>query len=45
VKKILEETCEPLENTPNQVGYGLVNAYAAVMRASMGAPRAMAAGV
>jgi hypothetical protein len=29
---------------PNQVGYGLVNAYAAVMRAAMGAPRALAAG-
>jgi subtilisin family serine protease len=45
VKKILEETSEPLENTPNQAGYGLVNAYAAAMRASMGAPRAMAAGM
>jgi len=44
VKKILEETSEPLENTPNQVGYGLVNAYAATMRAAMGAPRALAAG-
>jgi serine protease AprX len=44
VKKLLEETCEPLENLPNEVGYGLVNAYAAVMRAVMGAPRALAAG-
>ena len=44
VKKILEDTCEPLEHTPNEVGYGLVNAYAAAMRASTGAPRAMAAG-
>jgi serine protease AprX len=43
VKKILEETCEPLENTPNQVGYGLINAYAAVMQAAMSSPRALAA--
>jgi serine protease AprX len=44
VKKILEETSEPLENIPNQVGYGLVNAYAAAMRAAMGAQRALVAG-
>src|SRR6266581_4194277 len=44
VKKLIEETCEPLENTPNQVGYGLVNAYAAVLRAAMAAPRAVAIG-
>jgi serine protease AprX len=44
VKKILEETSEPLENTPNQIGYGLVNAYAAAMRAAMGVPRALAVG-
>ncbi len=44
VKKLIEETCEPLENTPNQVGYGLVNAYAAVLRATMAAPRAVAIG-
>jgi serine protease AprX len=43
VKKILENTCEPLENTPDQVGYGLVNAYAAVMQAAMSSPRALAA--
>ncbi len=45
VKKLLEDTCEPLPPlTPNQAGYGLVNAYAAVMRAVAGAPRAVAAG-
>lgn len=43
VKKILENTAEPLENTPNEVGYGLVNAYAAVMQAIASAPRALAA--
>jgi serine protease AprX len=43
VKKLLEETSEPLPYTPNQAGYGLVNAYAAVMRASMAVPRALAA--
>ena len=44
VKKILEETSEPLDYTPNQVGFGLVNAYAAVMLATMAAPRALAVG-
>ena len=43
VKKLLEETSEPLPYTPNQAGYGLVNAYGAVMRASMAVPRALAA--
>lgn len=32
VKKLLEDTCEPLDNTSNAVGYGLVNAYAALIR-------------
>ncbi|MGH2692216.1 MAG: S8 family peptidase [Actinomycetota bacterium] len=32
VKKLLEDTCEPLPFAPNQVGYGLVNAYAALIR-------------
>lgn len=32
VKKLLEDTCEPLPFVPNEVGYGLVNAYAALMR-------------
>jgi serine protease AprX len=32
VKKLLEETCEPLDYGPNQTGYGLVNAYSALMR-------------
>ena len=44
VKKILEETSEPLDNLPNQVGYGLVNAYAAVMQATATAPKAFAVG-
>jgi serine protease AprX len=34
VKKILEETCEPVPLTPNQAGYGLVNAYGALLRVS-----------
>jgi len=41
-KKLLEETCEPLPYGANQVGYGLVNAYAAVLRAASSA--ALAAG-
>lgn len=32
VKKLLEDSCEPLPFQPNQVGYGLVNAYAALLR-------------
>jgi serine protease AprX len=32
VKKLLEETSEPLDYGPNQTGYGLVNAYSAIMR-------------
>jgi serine protease AprX len=32
VKKLLEETAEPLLNAPLEVGYGLVNAYSALMR-------------
>jgi serine protease AprX len=32
VKKLLEETSEPLDYGPNQTGYGLVNAYSALMR-------------
>jgi serine protease AprX len=31
VKKLLEGSCEPIPGLPNQVGYGLVNAYAALM--------------
>ena len=31
VKKLLEGSCEPIPALPNQVGYGLVNAYAALM--------------
>jgi subtilisin family serine protease len=36
VKKILEESCEPIPYLPNQAGYGLINAYASVMRARAG---------
>ncbi len=32
VKKVLEETCEPVPFAPNQAGYGLINAYGALMR-------------
>ena len=32
VKKVLEETCEPVPYAPNQAGYGLINAYGALMR-------------
>ena len=42
LKKLLEDSCEPVAFAPNQVGYGLVNAYAAVMRAAA-VPRAAAA--
>jgi serine protease AprX len=31
VKKVLEHTCEPLTFAPNEVGYGLVNVYTALM--------------
>ena len=31
VKKLLEGSCEPIPGLPNQVGYGLVNAYSALM--------------
>jgi serine protease AprX len=31
IKKLLEHTCEPLTYAPNEVGYGLVNVYAALM--------------
>lgn len=34
VKKLLEETCEPVPFAPNQAGYGMINAYAALLRAS-----------
>ena len=32
VKKVIEETCEPVPLNPNQAGYGLINAYGALMR-------------
>ena len=35
VKKLLEDTSEPLPFSPNQVGYGLVNGYAAALRAKV----------
>ena len=34
VKKLLEDTCEPITFAPNQAGYGVVNAYAALLRAA-----------
>jgi subtilisin family serine protease len=45
VKRLISDTCEPLENTPNQVGYGIINAYTSMLRAVGIAPRAIAAGV
>jgi hypothetical protein len=45
VKRLISDTCEPLENTPNQVGYGIINASTAMLRAVGIAPRAIAAGV
>lgn len=44
VKKLLEESCEPLPLTPNQAGYGLVNAYGALMRAAAVSPKGLAVG-
>ena len=45
VKKLLEDTSEPVTLAPNQAGYGVINAYAAILRAgAMGAPAAIAAG-
>ncbi len=32
VKKILEESCQPLPYGPNQTGFGLVSAYGSVLR-------------
>jgi len=32
VKKLLEDTCEPLPYEPNQAGYGLVNAFGALVQ-------------
>ncbi|MEX2304533.1 MAG: S8 family serine peptidase, partial [Bryobacterales bacterium] len=43
VKKILEESCEPIPYLPNQAGYGLINAYASVMRAKAGVGLGLAA--
>jgi serine protease AprX len=42
VKKLLENTGEPLPFPPNQTGYGLVNAYGVVMRAGVAVARAAA---
>jgi subtilisin family serine protease len=33
VKKLLEDSCEPIQFAPNQAGYGVVNAYSALLRA------------
>lgn len=34
VKKLLEDSCEPIQFAPNQVGYGIINAYSALLRAT-----------
>ncbi len=44
VKKLISDTCEPLENTPNEVGYGIINAYTALLRAVSATPRVLAVG-
>jgi subtilisin family serine protease len=38
VKKLLEDSCEHVAFTPNQVGYGVINAYAALIRAAVRVP-------
>lgn len=45
IKKLLEDTCEPITFQPNQAGYGVINGYAAVLRAmSTGLGASLAAG-
>jgi len=34
VKKLLEDSCERLTFAPNETGYGIINAYAALLRAT-----------
>jgi subtilisin family serine protease len=34
VKKLLEDACEPIPFEPNQAGYGVINAYSALLRAT-----------
>jgi len=34
VKKLLEDSCEPILFAPNQTGYGVINAYSALLRAT-----------
>jgi serine protease AprX len=34
VKKLLEDSCEPIQFAPNQTGYGVINAYSALLRAT-----------
>jgi subtilisin family serine protease len=44
IKKLVSDSCEPLDNAPNQTGFGIINAYTALLRAVGIAPRAVAAG-
>lgn len=45
IKKLLEDTCEPITLQPNQAGYGVINGYAALLRAmSTGVGTTRAAG-
>ncbi|MCL4813237.1 MAG: S8 family serine peptidase [Vicinamibacteraceae bacterium] len=45
IKKLLEDSCEPLTMMPNQTGYGIINAYAALLRAaSVGLGASLTAG-
>jgi subtilisin family serine protease len=34
VKKLLEDACEPVPFAPNQAGYGIVNVYSSLLRAT-----------
>jgi subtilisin family serine protease len=44
VKKLLEDTSEPITFAPNQTGYGVINAYGALLRAAAGLPTTLTAG-
>ncbi|MEZ5286507.1 MAG: S8 family serine peptidase [Vicinamibacterales bacterium] len=44
VKKLLEDTCEPIIFAPNQTGYGMINAYGALLRAASGVTATLTAG-
>jgi serine protease AprX len=43
VKKLLEDSCEHVAFKPNEVGYGVINAYAALIRAAASVPATVSA--